>query len=170
MIGKKMIDEINSQINRELYSPYFYLGMSSYAAEQGLKGVASWFYVQVQEELFHAQKMYDYVNQQGARAMLDTIEKPPQVFKSIKELFEKTLSHEKQVTSYINELVDLARSEKDHATEIFLQWFVSEQVEEEASAMDILQKFNLMGDDKQGLFMIDSELGLRTFTPPQADA
>ncbi len=166
MLSDKMIKAINGQINREMYSSYLYLGMASYAVSEGLSGIANWFNIQVQEELSHAHKMYDYVNQQGGRVVLLDIEQPPQEFSSIKELFEKTLEHEKIVTGLINQLVDFAKAEKDHATEIFLQWFVTEQIEEEANATDILQKMKLMGKDGNGLFMIDSELGKRVFTPP----
>jgi len=168
MLSKKMTNTINGQINREIYSAYLYLGMASYAVAEGLAGVANWFSVQVQEELAHAQKMYDYVNQQGGRVMLEAIEEPSQDFKSPEDLFKKTLAHEKKVTGLINDLMNIARSEKDHATEIFLQWFVTEQVEEEANATDILNKFKLMGKDGNGLFMIDSELSQRVFTPPAA--
>jgi ferritin len=166
MLSTKMIDSFNRQINREIYSAYLYMGMSSFAISEGYAGMGNWFAIQVQEELTHARMMYDYINQQSGRVMLQNIEEPPQDFNSAKELFEKTLEHERLVTSLINNLVDIAREEKDHATEVFLQWFVTEQVEEEANASDILQKFKLIGDDKSGLFMIDSELAKRMFTPP----
>lgn len=169
MLSNKMIKAINSQINREIYSAYLYLGMASYSVSEGLNGVANWFNIQVQEELSHAQKMYDYVNQQGGRVILLDIEQPPQDFSSAKDMFEKTLAHEQIVTGLINKLVDLAKEEKDHATEIFLQWFVTEQVEEEANATEIIQKISLMGSDGNGLYMIDSELGKRVYTPPAAE-
>ena len=170
MLSKKMIDVFSGQINRELYSAYLYLAMASYATSEGLKGIANWFNVQVQEEVSHAQKMYDYVNQQGGRVMLKDIEAPPQEFKSPVDLFEKTLDHEKIVSGLINKLVDIAREEKDHASEIFLQWFVTEQVEEEANPTDIIQKFKLMGKSGDALFMIDNELEQRVYTPPAANA
>ena len=169
MLSKKMVKSINRQINREMYSAYLYLGMASYASSEGLNGVVNWFNVQVQEELSHAQKMYNYLNQQSERVMLEAIEEPPQDFKSITDLFKKTLEHEKIVTGLINNLVDIARVQKDHASEIFLQWFVTEQVEEESNATDILQKLKLMGSDGNGLFMLDSELGKRVYTPPAAE-
>lgn len=168
MLSKKMIDAINEQINWEIFSGYLYLGMSSYASSEGYMGIANWFSIQVKEELSHAQLMYDYVNQQGGRVMLKEIKKPEQKFKSAKELFELTLEHEKIVTGRINDLLDLARKEKDHASEIFLQWFVTEQVEEEANATDILSKFKIMGTDGSGLYLIDAELAKRVFNPPQA--
>ncbi|MFH1459017.1 MAG: ferritin [Candidatus Omnitrophota bacterium] len=166
MLTKKMEKSINQQINREIFSAYLYLGMASFAQSEGLKGIANWFNVQVQEELSHAQLMYNYVNQQGGRVILGAIETPEQNFKLPLDLFKKTLAHEKIVTGLINDLVDIAKNEKDHATEIFLQWFVTEQVEEESNATDIIQKFKLMGSEGNSLFMIDTELGTRVFTPP----
>ncbi|MFH1753194.1 MAG: ferritin [Candidatus Omnitrophota bacterium] len=166
MLSKKMIDSLNDQINKEIYSAYLYLGMASYASSIGLNGVANWFNIQVKEELSHADKFYNYVAQQGARVALDEIEKPPQSFKSAQDLFDKTLEHEKMVTKRINDLVDCARKEKDHATGAFLQWFVTEQVEEEANASEILQKLKLIGKDGNGLLVIDSQLAARVFVPP----
>ena len=170
MISKKMTDSINGQINREIYSAYLYVSMAAYAASLGLKGFANWFQVQVQEELFHARKMYDYINQQGGRAVMKAIEEPPSDFKSPKDLFEKTLEHEKKVTAMINKLAGQSKTENDHATGIFMQWFVTEQVEEEANALEILQKLNLIGKDANGLFMVDAELAQRVFTPPAGPA
>lgn len=168
MVSKKMVKSINKQINREIYSAYLYGGMASFAVSEGLVGVANWFNVQVQEEMSHANKMYDYVNQQGGRVLLLDIEAPPQDFKTVNDLFNLTLEHEKVVTGLINGLVDIARAEKDHATEIFLQWFVTEQVEEESNAMDILQRLKLMGSEGNSLFLLDAELAKRIFTPPAA--
>jgi ferritin len=167
MISNKMIESVNEQINKEIYSAYFYLGMASYALTLGLNGVANWFNVQVQEELAHARKLYGYVNEQGGRVMLKAIDEPPQDFSSVLDLFEKTLAHEKKVTGLINNLVSQAKSESDHATEIFLQWFVSEQVEEESNATELVQKFKLVGNDGNGLLMIDKDLAARVFIPPQ---
>jgi len=169
MLSEKMIKSLNHQVNREIYSAYLYLGMASYSLNAGLSGVANWFNIQVREELSHAEKIYNYVSQQGGRVILEAIETPPQDFISAKDLFQKTLEHEKKVTALINDLVTLAKSEDDHATGIFLQWFVSEQVEEESNAMEILQKIDLVGDGN-GLFMLDNELGKRVFTPPAAAA
>jgi len=166
MLSEKMVKSINNQINREIYSAYLYMGMASFAVSEGMAGVANWFNVQVQEELSHANKLYDYVNQQGGRIMLLDIEAPPQDFKTVNDLFQKTLEHEKVVTGLINGLVDIARAENDHATEIFLQWFVTEQVEEEANAMDILQRLKLMGSEGNALFLLDTELAKRVYTPP----
>jgi ferritin len=170
MISDKMIKGLNHQVNRELYSAYLYVGMASYATDAGLKGTANWFTVQAQEEVIHAQKIYTYVLNQGGRVMLEAIEEPPQKFSSMKDLFEQTLDHEKKVTAMIHGLVDQAIDERDRATEIMLQWFVTEQVEEEANPTEILQKLALVGNEGNGLFMIDQELSQRVFTPPTAAA
>lgn len=167
MISKKMTASLNEQINKELYSAYLYLSMAAYSASIGLTGFSNWFTVQVQEELIHAKKFYDYVNQQGGRVILKAIDEPPKDFLSPIDLFEKTLAHEKKVTSRINDFVDMARKENDHATETFLQWFITEQVEEVASPTEILQKLNLIGKDGNGLLTIDAQLATRVFTPPQ---
>ena len=160
MLSKKVLDALNEQINKEIYSGYFYLGMSAYAASNGLPGVANWFYGQWKEELEHAKKMFDYVHQSGTRVTLKAIDVPPQDFSSAADLFEKTLNHEKKVTGLINNLVDVARGENDKATEDFLQWFVSEQHEEEALFSSIIDKLKLLGsENNQGLFFIDRELG-----------
>ena len=167
MLSKKMVKSLNEQIKWELYSAYFYMAMSSYASSIGLLGFANWFNVQVKEELTHAEKFFNYVNQQGERVFLDTIEKPPQDFESAADLFKKTLEHEKKVTKRINGLVDQARKESNHATETFLQWFVTEQVEEESNANEVLQKLELIGKDASGLLTIDSQLATRLFVPLQ---
>ncbi len=166
MLSKKIIKSINGQINKELYSAYLYLGMASYSASIGLNGFSNWFSVQVKEELTHAEKMYNYVAQQSGRVTLSGITEPPQDFSSPANLFERTLEHERKVTGFINELVAIARGEKDNATEIFLQWFVTEQVEEESNASEILQKLRLVGKDGNGLLLIDSDLAQRVFVPP----
>jgi len=166
MISKKMASALNEHLNKELYSSYLYLSMQAYCEDAGLKGFANWFNVQVQEEIFHAQKVYKYILDQGEKVILEAIEKPQNKFKSSFDLFEKTLKHEKEVTARINRLIDLAKKEKDHATDGMLQWFVSEQVEEETSVNDIIQQLKLIGKDGSGLFMLDRELGQRTFIPP----
>jgi ferritin len=122
----------------------------------------------MKEEMFHAEKMYNYVNQQGGRVLLEAIEQPPSDFSSMLDLFEKTLEHEKGVTTMINNLVKLAREENDYATESFLQWYVTEQVEEEASPSEIIQKLKFIGKDGRGLLMIDKDLAARVFTVPAA--
>lgn len=168
MISKKMTDALNLQINKELYSAYLYLAMSSHAQDIGLKGFANWFFIQVQEEMSHAQKIYNYVIEQNQKVVLDEIKKPPADFKSPMDMFQKTLEHEQFVTKSINGLVALAREENDYATEIFLQWFVTEQIEEEGNDNEIIDKLKYIGDNGNGLLMLDKELGVRTFVAPAA--
>jgi ferritin len=166
MIGEKMQDALNGQLNAELYSSYLYVSMSAYFQNINLGGFANWMRVQAQEELVHAMKFFDFVNERGGRVILKPIEGPPTDWESPLDVFEAAYKHEQKVTGLINDLVDLALAERDHATNIFLQWFVTEQVEEEDSANAVIQKLKLMGDAKGGLFMIDQELGQRIFTPP----
>ncbi|MEJ2031872.1 MAG: ferritin [Deltaproteobacteria bacterium] len=166
MLNKKTEKALNAQINAEFYSAYLYLAMEAHFAAEGLPGFATWMRMQTQEEMFHAMKMYDFVHERGGRVTLDAVAQPPAKWKSPLDVFENVLAHEQKVTGLINGLVDLALAEKDHATNIFLQWFVSEQVEEEASAGEVLQKLKLIGKDANGLFVLDGELGQRVFTPP----
>lgn len=168
MIKEKIQDALNEQINAELYSSYLYLSMSAYFESINLKGFASWMRVQTQEELVHAMKFYDYLIERGGKVVLSSIESPPTEWSSPLAIFENAYQHEQKVTGLINELVNLAIAEKDHATNIILQWFVSEQVEEEASADEVVQKIKLMGDARGGIFMLDRELAQRVFTPPTA--
>ena len=168
MLSKKMEEALNEQINAETYSAYLYLSMSAYFQSVNLPGFAKWMYTQTLEEFTHAQKFFDYVNERGGRVILKSIKKPPSQWKSALAAFEDSYKHEQFVTSLINNLVDLARKEKDYATENFLQWFVSEQVEEEASVDEVIQKMKLAGDKGPGIFMIDQSLGQRVFTPPAA--
>jgi ferritin len=165
MLNEKMEKNLNNQVNAELYSSYLYLSMSAYFSEINLNGCAHWMRLQAQEELLHALKIYDYINERGGRPVLDSIEAPPKSWDSPTNVFENVLSHEEKVTSLINDLVDLAIGLKDHATNNFLQWFVSEQVEEEASANEVLQKIRMTGNEGGGLFMLDQELGKRILSP-----
>jgi len=169
MLSEKMVKKLNHQINRELFSAYLYQSMASYADSEGLSGFANWFKIQAKEEEFHAEKFYNYINQQGSRVIMEAIEQPETQFSSMLDLFEKTLKHEKVVTSLINELVKLAREENDYATESILQWYVTEQVEEEANPAEMIQKLKFVGKDGRGLLMLDKELASRTFTPPPAE-
>jgi ferritin len=168
MLDKKMEKAINKQINAELYSSYLYLSMAAYCESKGLPGFANWFRVQTQEELVHAMKLFDYVNERSGRVTLDAIEAPPSQWKSPLDVFTATLKHEQKVTALIGGLVDLARKIPDHPTESILQWFVTEQVEEESSAEKIRAKVELVGDKGHGIYMIDRELATRVFTPPAA--
>jgi len=166
MVSKKMQDALNGQMNAELYSAYLYLAMAAYYEDTDLPGFANWMRVQAQEEMTHAMKFYDYLVQRGARVVLDTIEKPPFEWESPLNVSEHVLEHEKKVTGLINDLVNLAMEEKDHATNNFLQWYVAEQVEEEESVGAVLQKVKLAANSSSGLLMVDSELAQRVFNPP----
>lgn len=166
MLNDAMDKALNKQINAELYSAYLYLSMSSYFESVSLAGLANWMRQQAQEEMFHAMKMYDFVNDRSGRVILQAIDQPEATWDSTLAVFENVLAHEQKVTGMINNLVDLALNLRDHATNNFLQWFVAEQVEEEASAGTIVDKLKLIGNDANGLFMLDSELGQRLFTLP----
>jgi ferritin len=162
MLSEKMQDAINGQLNAELYSSYLYLSMNAYFKSINLDGFAHWMYYQAQEELAHAMKFYDFINQRGGRVDLLKIEAPPLQWDSPRAVFEATLEHEQKVTGLINKLVELALAEHDHATNIFLHWYVTEQVEEEENVGGVLEQLKLMGDAKGGLFMIDRELAKRS--------
>lgn len=166
MIRKEMVHALNKQANNELYSAYLYLSMSSYSTYIGLKGAANWFMVQYQEEMTHFMKFYNYINSQGEHVELASLSAPPSEFKSLLSMYEQTLKHEQFITKSINELMEMAVKQKDHATQIFLQWFVTEQIEEEGNDIDIIAKLKLAGDSGPGLLMIDAELATRVFTPP----
>lgn len=166
MINEKVEKTINEQINWELYSGYFYLSMSTYFETIGLPGFANWMRVQAKEEQFHAMKFFDYIIERGGKVILKAIDAPPNEWESPLDVFEKTYEHEQKVTSLINDLVDLALSEKDHASYNMLQWFVDEQVEEEATASDIVGKLKLIGNGTSALFMLDQEFAKKVFTPP----
>jgi ferritin len=166
MLNNDMEKALNAQVNAEMYSAYLYLSMSAYFQSKSLGGFASWMRVQAQEEMVHAMKIYDFINERSGRVILAPIEAPPTEWNSPLATFEAVYEHEQKVTGLINELMELALEKHDHATNIFLQWFVSEQVEEEDSANDVVEKIKLVGDAKGGLFMLDRELGQRVFTPP----
>ena len=170
MLKEKMLAAFNKQINAEMYSAYLYLSMEAYFQSINLTGFANWMSTQTQEEMMHAMKIYDFVFERGGKVTLEAIDKPPFSWDSPLAAFKEVLKHEQHVTSLINDLVDLAINEKDHASNIFLQWFVTEQVEEEASADAVIQRLKLAKDNASGLFMIDAELGQRVFTMPAADA
>jgi ferritin len=169
MLGEKIQAALNEQLNAELYSSYLYLAMSADFSASDLAGFANWTRVQAREELMHGMKFYDYINERGGRVSLREIITPQKEWESPKAAFEHIYSHEQKVTGLINDLVDMAISEKDHATNNFLGWFVAEQVEEEGSANAVLKKLDLIGDDPSGLLMLDQELALRVFTPPATE-
>jgi ferritin len=161
MVSKKMIDTLNNHLNEEFYSSYLYLSMASYFEEKNLKGFAQWFKIQSQEEYGHGMKFYSFIIQVGGKITLKAIKAPKTTWKSIIEVFAETLAHEKHITGLINKLVGQAIQEKEYATNNFLQWFVNEQVEEEATVEEIINKLEMIGDAKSGLFMMDRELGAR---------
>lgn len=166
MLSPRMEKAINDQINAEFYSAYFYLSMVAHFEAISLVGFANWMRIQVQEEMSHGMKMYDFVLQRGGRVILQGIAQPPAVWDSSLAVFRDVLAHEQKVTGLINNLANIAQDERDHATTIFLQWFVTEQVEEEDSAKAVVDKLTLIGNDANGLFMLDQELAKRVFTPP----
>lgn len=169
-LSSPMETALNQQINAETYSAYLYLSMAAYFDSLNLPGFAQWMRVQTQEELVHAMKFFSFVNERNGRVLLQPIAGPPTDWASPLAAFEAAYEHEQKVTGLINNLVDLALQERDHASNIFLQWFITEQVEEEASANDIVQKLKLAGDNPHHLFVLDRELGTRVFTPPAAGA
>ena len=166
MLSAKMQDALNDQLNAEIYSAYLYLSMEAYFQDKSLTGFATWMRVQTQEELTHAQKFYDFINDRGGRVKLKPIEAPPWDWESPLAAFEAAYKHETIVTGLINKLVDLTLTESDHATDTFLQWFVSEQVEEEDNTSTVVDRIKLVGEVSGGLFLLDQELGQRTFTAP----
>ena len=166
MLKKELTDALNDQINKEIYSAFLYMSMSGYTNDLVLKGFANWFMVQYHEEMFHAMKLYEYVQSQGETVVLKTVEAPPSTFSSPLDAFEKTLAHEQVVTQSINDLMDLAIEHRDHATKIFLEWYVTEQVEEEDTASDMIAQLKMIGDDAHALLMMDRELAGRAANVP----
>lgn len=161
MLSKKMHDALNKHLNEEFFSSYLYLSMAAYLEEQNLKGFANWFKIQSQEEYGHAMKFYAFIIQTGGDVTLKQIGAPKTSWKSVTEAFKDTLAHEKKITGLINKLVDQAMQSKDYAANNFLQWFVNEQVEEVATVEEIINKLEMVGDNKGGLYMMDRELGTR---------
>jgi ferritin len=161
-----MVQALNGQINKEMYSAYLYMAMSSAATAAGFKGVGVWFMVQYHEEMVHAMKLFEYIARQNAAVKLQQIAEPPATYASLLDMFEKTLAHEQIVTRSINDLMDLAIEEKDHATQAFLAWYVTEQVEEEQNDTEIIQTLTMIGDNKSALYIYDKELGARMVTVP----
>ena len=165
MLNKRIEKLLNEQINAEFYSAFLYLSMSSYLSSNNLNGFANWMKVQFEEEQSHAMKMYDFVLERGGAVQLSAIEKPEITWSNILDVFRATLEHEQKVTAMINELTSVAMEVKDHATVNFLQWFVDEQVEEEASVSDMLSQLELVEGKGTGLFMLDREAKTRVFQP-----
>jgi ferritin len=161
MLSKKLLDEMNQQIKHELYSAYLYLSMAGHCETINLPGFAHWMKTQAKEETEHALKFFEYINDQGAKVVLQAIDQPPVEFSSPTAIFEVTLEHEKKVTARIHGLYELALQEKDYASQVFLQWFVNEQVEEEKNASQILESLKMVGDKGSGLMMLDHQLASR---------
>ena len=162
MLEKKLQALMNDQIQAEFYSAQLYLSMSVYSAAENFKGFANWLKVQYEEETSHGMKFIHYIHERGGEVELKTIDAPPAKFGSMLNLFEEVLAHEKKVTALINKLYETALAEKDYASQIFLQWFINEQVEEEANATEIVAQLKMVGDKSPGgLFYVDKALGKR---------
>ncbi|MBM2813839.1 MAG: Ferroxidase [Ignavibacteria bacterium] len=166
MIKQLVADSINAQLTREMYSSNLYLSMSAYFSSINLNGFANWMRVQAQEEMFHALKFFDYLLDRGGVSKVGAISAPPSSWDSPLAAFQDAFHHEQLVTDSINQMAELAMKENDFATNIMLQWFISEQVEEEKNANDIVERIKLAGDSRSGLFLLDSELKTRVFVPP----
>lgn len=161
MLNEKIQAAMNEQINAELHSAYVYLAMAAYFEAENFAGMAKWMRMQADEELAHAMKFFDFINERGGRVLLNPIDGVPSEWDSPLAVFENAYQHERKVTALIHGLVDLALEERDHASNSFLQWFVDEQVEEEASADAIVQKLRLAGDSPQALLFLDAQIGQR---------
>jgi len=162
MLSQSLTDALNEQVKHELYSEYLYLAMSAYCDDRSLPGFAHWMRLQADEEREHAMRFFDFITDRDGRAILQAIPQPPRDFGSPTALFEQVLAHEQEISSLIDQLYRKALSEQDHATQIFVEWFISEQVEEEKTAKQILETLRLAGDSNVGLLMVDRELGART--------
>lgn len=158
MLAKKIEKALNEQIRIEAESSQFYLAMASWAETEGLNGVSQFLYQHSDEERMHMMKLIRFVNERGGKAVIPALKQPPKTFDSIKKVFENLLNHETMVTAEINKVVDVCLSEKDYTTHNFMQWYVSEQIEEEALARTIQDKLNLIGNDKGGLYLFDRDL------------
>ncbi len=165
MLNDKMNTVLNNQINAEIYSSYFYMSMTAWFESKGLSGFSDWMRLQYQEEMAHAEKIFNYILERGGKIELGAIEQPKSDWDSPLNLFEDVLKHEELVTGLVNDLVDCALEERDHASNNFLQWFVAEQVEEEANVGAVLDKLRLIKDDSAGLFALDLEMGKRQASP-----
>ncbi len=171
MFSQRLQDAINDQINAEYYSAYLYLAMAAYLEYKDLPGMAHWMRMQYEEEVFHALKFFDFMNDRGARVILKAIEAPPTDFGSVEDIFAQVLAHEQHVTALIHNLYKLAVEENDYPTQTLLQWFIDEQVEEEKSASDVLARVRMVKDYPPGILLIDQELAQRPApTPPATEA
>lgn len=164
-LTKEMEAALNKQINEELYSAYLYQSMAAHFETENLEGMATWMEMQAQEEMSHAKKLYAYVNERGGKVILTAIAAPKTDWASPLNAFEEALEHEQHITGCIYKLFDLAVEQKDHMTNVFLNWFITEQAEEESSVQKIIDNLKMIKDSKNGLFMMDRELGKRTLQP-----
>jgi ferritin len=165
MLSDTLLNELNKQLNFEFYSSNVYLAMAAYCSAESLDGFANFFIVQAEEERFHAMKIYNFINAVGKRATITGFDSPNNDYKSVLDAFEQGLEHEKEVTRRFYNLSDMAMNEREHATINFLKWFIDEQVEEEATFDNLIQKLKRIDKDSNAFFMMDTELGKRTFTP-----
>lgn len=161
MLGKAVEEAMNEQIKNELFSAYQYLSMAAYCESENLPGFAQWMRAQAREETEHAMKFYDFILERSGRVVLHGIDGPVVEFGSPLEVFQQALEHERKVTAMINDLYGLSARENDYASQTFLQWFVTEQVEEEKNAGDVVETLKMIGDKSEALFLLDRELGLR---------
>lgn len=161
MLSKAMQDSINEQINKEFHSAYIYLAMAAHCEAANYPGSAHWMQLQAKEEMGHGMKFYGYMNDQGARVVLKAIAQPPTEYKSLLEIFEKALEHEKKMTGYLNQLYAQALKENDYATQVLLQWYITEQIEEEKNAGQIVEQLKMVGDHSTALIMLDRHLASR---------
>jgi ferritin len=166
MISKKLEKALNEQMNFEFYSAYIYLSMSAWFSSQNLSGMAHWMNIQSQEEVFHAMKFFNYVNDRGGRVTLKEIKQPQTEWTSPADAFRGAYEHEQMVTARISDLIDVALKEKDHVTNSLLQWFINEQIEEEANAKTFSDQLGMMGDSKDFVFMLDREMAQRQLNLP----
>ena len=165
MLSKNLNDALNKQINAEAYSGYLYLAMSAWCNEKDLKGFAHWFTIQAREEFFHSSKIFDFLTSLDEKITLNAIDKPLSSWKSMRDVFDAVLAHEQKVTGMIDGLMNIAKKENEHKVEIFLQWFVNEQIEEESSAKDAISQLKLIGNDGHGLYQMDQTMGSRILGP-----
>jgi ferritin len=166
MLSKTIEDAINAQVNAELWSAYLYLSMAHNFEADGKSGIANWFKIQFKEEQAHAEIFMNYINQRGGRVWLKPIDAVETEWATPLDAFKATLEHERKVTAMINNLYALAEAEHDYATREMLNWFISEQVEEEESAQQLIDKFTLIGNDGMGIYMLDQELAARVYNVP----
>lgn len=167
MLNQRLETELNKQFNAEMYSAYLYLSMSAYLESENLSGFANWMKIQYEEEQSHALKIYQYVLDRGGKMELEAIAKPETKWANVIQLFEEVLKHEESVTASINNIINIAYEEKDHASVAELQWFVTEQIEEEANVNDILVQLKMIEGKGAGLFMLDREMKQRVFVEPK---